>query len=480
MTINIDPNSKITFTKKDGLILNSKKPGGSPDPSLLPLATLTDFTSKFVGVFRYNANYGRGVIAIKSNGVGVAPTMFASGANGVDGQVDSGYNVAEFAVPEILQTTLDDVSTVPFAETIQSFTGSLVNRAPDKGGWPNNPDELQMTSMHFYDGKLLVNGAIYYDGNGENTTTSLIVDDASDLANSNITGQFGIQGAQHLTGWLVPTFEWAATLGSEYLMGSGQSLAIVSRQSAGPSLFSVDRDAIFAASAGDIVPSTAHLDYSLSNPLKDDRLNFGGTKKGRDLGLSNNGLMTSKCNHTFGIVVPEKRSYLVIGRGAGITPLPDSDDFNWHGSKTDFADKNGTLYYKGNVNAAGVAWTSTDPAPADYVRIANKAGSDGAAGYETYDGADTGTQYLLYDLDEIAKASETYDPVPYESGYMADIFPRAGQTGIPSGGENPPFSPTWDEPNKRLYLSLPYTDYHPGANGQTYSKQPLIAVYDFS
>ena len=495
MTINIDTSKAITFTGKDGPIYNSKKREGTADPSSLPLASLTDFTSKLEGFFRVNVQYGSGIIAVKSNGEGVKPSLFISGPDGIDGDVDSGYNVSEVSPPDVLQATNDEISTVPFATTLQGFTGSLRNRAPTSD-WPNNPIELRIMSMHYRAGKLLVNGAIYYDGSGQNTTTSLIVDDASNLAGSNITGQFGIVGAQHVTSWVVPSFDWSSSIGYDYIMGSGQGLAIVSRLSAGPSLFGVDQESVFSASAGSSIPSQSFMDFTLTNPLSDDLLNYGGTKKGRDEGLVNNDLMTSKSGHSCGFLMPGTRTYVVIGRGSGLLPLSDAEDLYWHGSITDFADQNGTIFYKGNVNAEGVAWTGSGAAPPEYTRIANKAGSTGAAGYETYDGADTGTQYLLFDMNEILAASEVYTPRPYAKGYMQDLWPRThnhtlhvnqgggtvtlNQTGIPGGGQNQPVSPSWDEDNKKLYLSLPYVEYHSGASGQNYSNKPVIAVYDFS
>ena len=496
MSINIDPSKSITFTGKDGAIYNSRRREGTEDPTALPLATLADFTGKLEGFFRANVQYGSGVIAVKSNGAGQKPTIFVSGPDGVDGQVDSGYNVMEVSPPDVLQATNDEISTVPFATVTQSLTGSLVNRASVKGGWPNNPIELRIMSMHHRGGKLLVNGAIYYDGSGANTTTSLIVDDSANLAGSTITGQFGIVGAQHLTGWFVPSFDWSSSIGYDYIMGGGQGLAIVSRLSAGPSLFGVDPSAVFSATDGGSVPSSPLMDFSLSNPLSGDRLNYGGTKKGRDEGMVNNDLMTGKSNHSCGFVIPGTRTYMVMGRGSGLLPLSDAEDLYWHGSITDFASKNGTIFYKGNVNAQGEAWTGSGPAPAEYTRIENKAGSDGAAGYETYDSEDTGTQYLLFDMNEIVNASETYTPRPYAKGYMQDIWPRThehtlhvnqgggtvtlDQVGIPSGGANNPYSPSWDEANKKLYISLPYVEYHSGASGQNYSNKPVIAVYDFS
>lgn len=496
MPINIDPSKSITFTGKDGAIYNSRRREGTADPTALPLAAIGDLQGKLEGFFRINVQYGGGVIAVKSNGAGQKPSIFASGPDGQDGQVDSGYNVMEVSPPDVLQATNDEISTVPFATVIQPLTGSLVNRAAVKGGWPNNPIQLRLLSMHHRGGRLLVNGAIYYDGSGQNLTTSLIVDDSSNLAGSTITGQFGIVGAQHVVSWFVPAFDWASAIGYDYIMGSGQGLAIVSRLSAGPTLFGVNPSAIFSATDGGSVPSQPFMDFTLANPLSDDRLNYGGTKKGRDEGLVNNDLMTSKSSHQCGFQWPGTRSYLVMGIGSGLLPLSDAEDLYWHGSITDFANRNGTIFYKGNVNPQGQAWTGAGPAPAEYTRIANKAGSDGAAGYETYDGVDTGTQFLLFDMNDIINASETFTPRPYAQGYMQDIWPRThdhtqhanqgggtitlNQVGIPGGGANPPVSPSWDEANKKLYISLPYVEYHSGASGQNYSNKPVIAVYDFS
>ena len=497
MSININPAAPpLAFTGKDGPIYNSSRREGTEDPTSLPLAAIGDLAPKLEGFFRVNVQYGNGRIAVNSKGAGLKPTIFVSGPDGVDGQVDSGFNVMEVSPPDVLQAANDEISTVPFATIIQPFTGSLVNRTAVKGGWPNNPIELRIQSMHCRGGKLLVNGAIYYDAPGTNLTTSLIVDDSSNLAGSAITGMFGIVGAQHLTSWFVPAFDWASAIGYDYIMGSGQGLAIVSRLSAGPTLFGVNPVSIFAATDSGSVPSFPLMDFSLSDPLSPDRLNWGGTKNGRDAGAVNNDVMTSKSSHSCGFQWPGTRTYIVMGRGSGLLPLSDAEDLYWHGSVTDFASKNGTIFYKGNVNPQGDAWTGAGAAPPEYTRIANKAGSTGAAGYETYDSEDTGTQFLLFDMNEIIEAQATYDPRPYASGYMADIWPRThehtrhinqgggtvtlDETGIPSGGSNNPYSPSWDEANKKLYISLPYVEYHSGESGQNYSNKPVIAVYDFS
>jgi hypothetical protein len=187
---------------------------------------------------------------------------------------------------------------------LQTFA-TVLDRA--SGG---NPDALDtVTALDLAGSSLVVHAIEYYDAPADNSDTTLVVRDASDLAGSAVDGYFALEGVAHAAGWIsdVPP-EWQAALGGPHIAGGSSGWPIISRLSVGPTAFVFDRDAIASsASTPGRVPARALLDYDLDRPIHDDLMNEGGS----------NDLWTHLSRAVFGFIVPGTRSYVTLGHSGG-------------------------------------------------------------------------------------------------------------------------------------------------------------------
>ena len=291
-----------------------------------------------------------------------------------------------------------------------------------------------------------MHGAVYYDASGTDLDTTFRIENPSNLSASSVEGNFQLEGAQHLTKWTSPVPpEWQALLGNDYIMGAGPELAILSRLSVGPSMFSVDMGNLLSAQSGDDISTSALLDFSTEYPMHDDFLNYGGASGGE-----NNDVFNIQSKPGYGFIVPGTRTYAVLGASAGHSASSNP----YVGSMTDYANLNGTIFYK-NEDAS---WTDDRGKPAD--------------GYSVYDHDDKGAFYWFFDLNDILDADHTNEPRPYAYGHYNNFY---SPEGVPSGVMNTVNSGTWDEENKRLYLSLPFVE----RTYDGYSRNPVIVVIDY-
>jgi len=246
--------------------------------------------------------------------------------------------------------------------------------------------------------------------------TTLVVNDASNLVQSSLSGYYNFEGgAGHTNGWISPIpQQWQAALGGKMITGASSGPPNTSRWSIGPSAFSFDLQDFNGANASTPIPTNQLLDFSFDNRLADDLLNTS---------LSNN-LWTQESRVTYGFVVPNTLTYFTIGYSAG---------------------HNSGICYKGTPGCA-----------------------DDCPGFCTYEPNDNYCHYWLWDLNDLIGVKNgnlaTYDVMPYDYGVF-DV-PFETETKEIGGG-------SYDVNTGQLYLSLQRADTLQG----TYRNPPLILVY---
>ena len=325
--------------------------------------------------------------------------------------------LAEFAIPEAPGTGTT-VADLPLVEsTLQSFVGVLDR--PTSGNTQNINRIGGMQWFSTSDGpKLVVNGYEYYDAPGDNSHTTLVIDDASSLATSAVRGYFQYQGnAGHTSGWISPIpSAWQDTLGGAYLTGHSSGIPIISRSSVGPSAFVMDPQPLLDSSqtSGTVAAQTL-LDFSLQHPLHDDLSNSNGT----------NDIWTHLSRAVFGMIVPGTRTYLTLGHSGG--------------------------------HLSGVCYKCEQ--------------DDGnlCGGYCAPDSDDYYLYYWLWDVNDLLAVKEgtleSYAVRPYEYGEFEAPF---GVTSLGGG--------SFDPQTGSLYLSFQRADREQGQ----YANPPVIGIYSFA
>ncbi len=373
-----------------------------------------------------HAGYSNGTIEYNA----ANHSLFFAGHNVLGG-------VAEFAIPSLINsTTLSDLNT---CSNLQPYR-TLLNDVP-------NPQSINtITGLKIYNGKLIINGLMYYNANANNTHTSLVVDNASDITNSTLSGFYEMEGACHSAGWIsdVPT-NLQNLLGTHYLSGASSKSPINSRLAQGITAFAVN-PADFSGSTANMIPTTPFMDYDLIDPVyadyssyynanynieSVDSLHFTGHTKA-DIGAvaGTNTLWTELSSAAYGFIVPGTRTYLTIGASGG---------------------HNSGIGYKAKQNNGNVC-----------------------GGPCAYDADDYYNYYWLWDVnDMIAVKNGTMaanDVRPYAQGefnvpFQTDIFTNTAEFHPIVGG-------TYNQEDGLLYLTI-----YDGAAIGKYSKNPVIVAY---
>ncbi len=415
------------------------------DGTQLPRATLDDFV--YLGSFKTSfGQYGTGKIAFNPQGDGGRGSLFL-----VAGGPDT-FAVGEIAIPALANVTgRDGLDSLNVAAVLQP-PADIYARIPAKAAsWPPGPvnrydggNFAAFGGLYFEDGKLYFNAYTYYDGEGGETATTGVIREPARLASSSVSGMFKARGAAHASGWVtaVPA-EWRARLQGTHLMGHDNQITIVSRASAGPSLFAFDLADVAVARDGAAIATRAWLDYSLEHPIwGDDMANVSG----------NNKTWTLKTEAGVGIIVPGTRTYALIGSAGGFNPNPANP---WHGTPEPAFQPPvaGTIVYK----------------RADSLGYNN-------GGVAVWDAQDRHYMYAFYDLEEIIAAAHPYSPRPYANGIFPAPFARYGGYAIPGQWTDAVAGGAYDPARNRLYLTLPAAD---NGGDPLYPGNPVIAVYEF-
>lgn len=373
-----------------------------------------------------HANYSNGTIEYNSTN----HSLFFAGHNVLGG-------VAEFEIPPLVNsTTLSDLN---ICTNLQPYR-TLLNDVP-------NPQAINtITGLKHYNGKLIINGLMYYNAAANNTHTSLVVNNASDIANSTLSGFYEMEGACHSAGWIsdVPT-NLQSLLGTNHLAGASSKHPINSRLAQGVTAFAVN-PADFSGSTANMISTTPFMDYDLIDPVhadysayynanynieSADSPHFSGHTKA-DIGAvaGSNALWTELSAAAYGFIVPGTRTYFTIGSSGG---------------------HNSGIGYKAKQNNGNVC-----------------------GGPCAYDANDYYNYYWLWDVnDMIAVKNGTMaanDVRPYAKGefsvpFQTDVFTNTSEFHPIVGG-------TYNQEDGLLYLTI----YDGAAKGK-YSKNPVIVAY---
>ena len=320
-------------------------------------------------------------------------------------------SIAEFKLPPLVNSTrLEDLAMA--AAPVQPFS-SILDRA---GAPPENINRIG--GLAFVDTaagrELWVNAYEYYDAPGDNTLSTLLIDNPDNLQNSGVTPYFGFEGsAGHTSGWLsaIPQ-DWQDDLDGNFITGQSSGIPIISRTSVGPSAFIFD--SATRATGKDAVATTALLDFSLEHPLAQDLANESGE----------NNLWTHLSRVRYGFIVPNTNSYLTIGHSGG--------------------HESGVCYKctQNNDNLCG--------------------------GYCAPDANDYYLYYWLWDMNDLLAVKRgdkaSYDVRPYAYGALPNPFETLS-TRLGGG--------SFDADSGLLYLTLQAADKEQGR----YSNPPVVLAY---
>ena len=297
-----EPLSDLTAVPTQAQLTNSDQSpalaAAQLDPYSLPLASIEDF--EFIGGFRLPAkeyantslNYAKGVIEQSGN------SLFIVGHQHHD-------MIAEFDIPELVNSEV--ISELIMADDPIQLPVSVLSAS--SSGNSQSIDDI--TGLEVINNRLIINAMEYYDAPADNSHTTLIADNAFELATSEIGGYYELRGAAHAGGWLSPIPpEWQAILGGDYMTGHSSGDPIISRLSVGPSAFVVKSSEFSQVNARDRdIRTTKLMDFSLRRPLHEDLFNES----------RNNDLWTHTSNAVYGFIVPGTRTYATFGYTSGTT-----------------------------------------------------------------------------------------------------------------------------------------------------------------
>lgn len=382
--------------------------GGNPsDVRSLPLVSINDLN--YVGGFTLpgdtfggsSMNYALPIIEKSGD------SLFAVGHAHDDA-------IAEFKVPQLVNST--NIGSLNSAgPPVQNFSSVL-----DRASTGNGQSIDQINGMEVFDGQLIVNAIEYYDGDGNNSHTTLVVSDAGNISGSSVKGYHRLPGAARAAGWIseLPA-QWQTELGRTHLVGSSSGDPIISRHSVGPSAYAVNaRDIVDASSSGATIDTVKMLEFSQQNPLNDDLFNENGQ----------NDLWTHSTKASFGFVVPGTRTYATFGHLAG--------------------------------GESGIGYKITQD------------NGNLCGGYCQRTASDDYNYYWFWDMNDLldvrAGTKASYAVRPYAYGKFNVPF-QSGELKAVAGG-------TFDASNNTLYLSVSHANNTVGP----YSNPPVIAAFKFS
>jgi hypothetical protein len=227
----------------------------------------------------------KGAMRIPVGTYGESRMGFANGTFEVDSVRNSFYVVGHQHQQAIAEFNLvgfgisESIIDLPMSSApIQDFT-SILDRAPT-----GNTQELnRITGLELINGSLVLNAATSYDGDANNTNTTLVIENPRTIKDSTIKGFLDLDSRVHSAGWMTPI---PKSLQED---------------------FEADYISVLTASSGDSVVTTPLMDFSINNRLHDDLTNISGT----------NSLWTEISHAYIGFIVPGTDTYAVFGTSGG-------------------------------------------------------------------------------------------------------------------------------------------------------------------
>lgn len=293
----------------------------------LPLLSIDNF--QYIGGFRIRAGTHGESISGWSDGKMTynddAHTLFITG-NSLDAAI------GEFPIPPLVNSdnytdlNITDNPKQPYVKILDRVRGRNTQYIDKIGG------------MAYINGELLIQVYEFYDGNADNTFTSLVARNANDLKSSPIDGFFEFSGAAHTVLWVSPVSDELRTLfEGDYMLGASSALSINGRSSMGPSAFVLKSNDIIGTSKVDgVIPTRKMLDFDLYHIMAKTtqgwlpfvngwegnlQYNYSGPKPpGADFAkvydkslVGDNDLWTQGSGAFYGLIIPGTRTYAVFG-----------------------------------------------------------------------------------------------------------------------------------------------------------------------
>lgn len=275
-----------------------------------------------------------------------------------------------------------------------------------------------VTSLKVIEGKLWVGLTDYYDANGDNFRTHVVIDPST----GDVSPYRYMEGAARVSGWLQPVpAEWQDRLGGPWLAGHADNQPIAHRGSQGPTLY------IWDGQENRDIPTQELMSYNLNHPLATDRYNNNtdgdiATRSKIPTQVGSNDLWTVESEARIGFILDDK--YVVFGRQG----MRDSSG----GYK--IIKKDGRRFQGPH------AWENDD--------------------YQNY--------FWQYDLNHILEQSEPWSARPEKWGELVDLGVQLNappsQTGNTFGGAD------WD--GKYLYIAIDDADTRNRFGGK-----PIVVRY---
>ncbi len=397
----------------------------SPSPLTLPLISMNSFD--YQGGFRISGsnfgdhdqadiNFSNGVMTYnsKNNSIFVVSHPYQS-------------RIGEFAIPELVNSgNIADFNEVK--QSIQDFAAFYDTDRVDTG----IESRFRITGLENYQNKLIVNYVDWYDGHGDETDTSIVFQDSSNLETSKITGPYQLDGKARGAGWLseIP-MPWQTILGGTHVSGAHSGTSIISRLSVGPSAFVIDPEKSFFSKDNGSVTANGLLDFAYPKILRDhtdypesSTLSTNDILYNKDL---NNDLWVMISGASYGFIAPNSRTYVTLGKSGG--------------------HESGIGYKIQQEGEEGALCAGPCPVHVD----------------------DQYAYYWLWDVNDLIKVKnkelESHEVKPYEYGKFA-IPDEIDALGIGGGA--------FDSVNNMLYVSIPKAD-----TLKDYSVRPVFLAYRF-
>ncbi len=368
-------------------------------------------------LFAIEALKYQGAFRLSSNDIGESSVNYATGTLAYNPDHKSiyiaGHNhhnaIAEFTVPELSKAT--DVKQLPeVAEARQGFKKILSQ------GTPSGAND-KITGLYYKDNTLIINSEVWYDADGKNDLTTLVMTNANDFSQSNITGYYKLEGKAHAAGYISEVPEnHRAQIGNDHITGWSKNYSINSRYSIGPSLFSVNIDSLLKGtqSINQNIATKAFMNFPFSEGKYLSEASIGNSDN------TANALFNQLSRAMYAFIIPGTNTYFVIGSSGGI----DSG-----------------IGYK-------IKQDGTYECP----------------GFCSYKSADNYNYYWLFDMNDIYNASSVSSIKPYAFGKLNIPFDKNGQHQV--------LGASYDASSDQLFISLE----NAGQVGD-FDRPPLIVVY---
>ena len=391
---------------------------------------------------------------------GNQPTLFVSGYLSA-GYVSSTPSLAQISIPGLADPNTVGLDGLQTATILQGFADPSDGKAPLSGNG--------FCSYVVYQGSLIGACSVAYDASGSQPAAAF-VNGSLDFAKPSVSGPYPVGNvSQTLFGsymTLVPP-EWQSALGAPVVAGNGP-WSIISVNSAGPGLHTLDADALIAKpAAGTTIASKPLAYYPCTSGDTSDQANCHQT-----LGAWDSNLPTQTWNGTpvptVDVVDPQNRSGLPVGSGGPNWTIPYNDS-SMRILGALFADGTRSVLFFGKKGLGPYCY---GPGTSDPSLVGKPA--PGGVDDWCFDPDSDGKGDHAYPYSYFVWAYDVNDYVAVLSGSKKpwEVAPYTGWTFTQFGDAGQLGGVAWDPSTRRMYLVAP------GADAPNY--QPLVHVYSVS